>query len=333
MLAGAPYVERALRVLDAMSDPDPTQHFNTLQAMAAVSEARGEGQQALAYTERSLAMARSLVEHNPEHLAVALHNHATALIGVARFRDALAPAQEAVEAFSTLNGPDAPNLLPVLETLAEIEETIGDYAAAASHHRRRLAIAEHHFPGDHPWKAGALTDLGWLNVEDGDPAAGNAQLDESIAMYTRLGSTRDLLPIRLRGMSALRHEDAAKALALFDRGLALCRERETDHAACDALAANRAEALARLGQREQALRELEPVLTSLRARGGAGEGMLLHALRAHAETLHGLGRAGEAIAVQQELLALSRQRFPEGHRALVRAEARLREMQPGGAGG
>jgi serine/threonine-protein kinase len=329
MLAGASYVERALRVLDGMSDPDPSQHFNTLMAMAAVSEARGEGPQALAYTERALKIARARLERHPELLAVALHNHATALIGVARFRDALTPAREAVEAFSALNGPDAPNLIPVLETLSEIEETIGDYSAAATHYRHRLAIAELHFPGDHPWKAAALTDLGWLNVDDGDVDAGNAQLDEAIAMYTRIGSTRDLMPIRLRGMSALRHEEASKALALFDRGLRLCRERKTEHAACDALAAHRAEALARLGQAEQALRELEPVLVRLRARGGSGEGMLLHALRAHAETLWVAGLGREALEVQRELLTISSQRFPEGHPALLRAESRLREMRAG----
>lgn len=332
ILDGAAYIERAMALLDSMPGASPSQRFNTVQAMAAVSEARGKLDQALVYTEQALELARELAEAHPEHLALALHNYATMLMGVGRHADALAPSRESVEAFTAITGESAPNLIPVLETLAEIEEVMGDFAMAKLHHERRLALAEQHFSADHPWKAAALTDLGWLNVEDGEVALGNQQLDQAIDIYTRAGSQRDLLSLRVRGMSALLHEGAAAALGYFDRGLALCRERKTDHAACDALGANRAEALTQLGQSELALEELQPVLQSLRARGGSGTGSLLHALRAQAETLSALGRHAEAIAVMEEMLSLARQRHPPEHRAVRRAEARLaaiRERQAG----
>jgi len=99
---------------------------------------------------------------------------------------------------------------------------------------------------------------------------------------------------------------------------------------------HRARLLAREGEHEEALTELERALDDLRVRAAAGEAehvvgsrhpMLARALALRAELLSNLGRRGEARATAEELVA-SEPWFPQGHFLL--GNLLLRERDPAG---
>lgn len=103
----------------------------------------------------------------------------------------------------------------MLAVLADAYERLGIYDRAETFARRSLSLARRLHAGDHPDNASALDILGWIRHQQGASKEAVALLDESTAMWRRLGrSYREQLSRALNDLGAvddqLGREDAAE---------------------------------------------------------------------------------------------------------------------------
>ncbi len=319
-------LERAVAILEAHADTEPLGLANALSALAFLYERTARREQALAACQRALELWRQHGKPGHEGLPIALHNVATALLNLGRHAEAEPLSRESIEAMTAVGGPDTPRLEPLMGTLSTILYRKGDLAAAREINLRRHDLLKARFEGPHPWLAAVLMDLGDQAMES-QPDEAARYLDEAVAMYTTLGHPRVLSALRSRGLLARDQAGNAAALPHFDAGLAECRRLELDHAMCDLLRANRAGILAQMGDGSTAMAEAEAALASLRAKSEEHDNDYAQALEAKASAHHALDQPAEAVATQQEAVAIYIRVFGEQHPEVARARANLEKLR------
>ena len=325
--ASVPLLERAIAILEPYAQTEPLALSNAVGNLGAALETQGRREESLALIGRALEVARAHAELGDAQINVALHNYATALLNMDRFAEAEPLIREALALQEKKLGPDSPALDPTLDNLAVVLYRKGDVDAAIAINERRLAMARKHFSGAHPWTASALTDVGEQLVASGKHGEGTAMLREAIAMYTKLGSHRALMPMRYLALALRNEGDLAGALAVFDEGWQYCRDHEVKHIMCALLRGNRAGMMSRMGRAAEALPEAEAAIADFVALGAAGSTEIAQAMESRAHALKALGRRDEAIAAQTEALAIYIKQFGTDHPELERVRKNLKSIR------
>jgi len=320
-----PLLERAISILDQQQALDAPTLANAHNALAVALRNEGDNRGAITHMQQALAFAGGPESAEPI-IPVVLYNLATTLADESRFDEAEPMARLAIAAIEREQGKDAAPLAIVLTTLETVLEQRGAMDEVRALVERRLAIAQQHFPGDHPWKSAALAESGWMQVQAGEVEAGEARIREAIAAFDRQGDDAiSALSARRRlAMSLNRRGASAEALATLDAAIASCRKDATmENLICLTVRANRAQIGAQHGEAEAALAEADAVERALAARFGAGGDERGQALEARAAALAALDRLIEARASQEDALRLYQALYPDTHRSVVRARERL----------
>ncbi len=325
-LAGAPYIERAIKILDQPGTTRTKELNQALQALAGIREAQGKRDEVLAIMERVVKLTRQIEPLDELTLGLALFNHATAVFNAGRIKESRPLIEEAIRVTQNAMGEEAPNLVLMLDLMAEIDYRDGNLAEAVANNSRQLAIARRNFPEAHPWTASALTDVGWNHIEIGEVERGIAELDEAVAMYGELDSPRILHPLRFRALVARSSEGDAAARVYFDRAWTICRERAITHLQCDVIRANRAGVMATMGEGQAALDEAEAALVDLETRGAIKQSEYTQGLESKALALARMGRRDEAKVVQQQAVDLINSLFPDPHPERERVQKNLQKL-------
>ncbi len=137
-------------------------------------------------SEAALREAIALAEsaHGPlqRHLLTALNQIATLLYERDRAREALPFAQRALKVGEDSLGPDAPKLVAILRTLAEVERALGDLPQALHEYQRAAAIIERSRADVEPQVLVAhYRGLGNLQLQLGDSDAARVALTAGLA--------------------------------------------------------------------------------------------------------------------------------------------------------
>jgi CHAT domain-containing protein len=130
----------------------------------------------------AIALAQS--DHGPlqRHLMIALNQIATLLYERDRPREALPFAERALKVGEDTVGPDAPNLVSVLRTLAEVNRALGDLPQSLHEYQRAAAIvARSGVDVERQVQVGHYRGLGNLELELGDLDAARTALDAGLA--------------------------------------------------------------------------------------------------------------------------------------------------------
>jgi serine/threonine protein kinase len=327
-LDSAPYIERAVAILEKNDGGDPMSVANALTGLSALRQQQGRIKEAGEIAHRALDINRAHQTKGLE-LSTALTNVGMLDANLGHVAEAEANLREAMAIIEADQGADSPRMLPNLSQLADLYYAQGKSDLEEQATQRALAIARKNFPADHAWTASALTDLGFVKVERGDFDAGLAMLRDAVAMHERMHSPRVVVALRRLGVAQHRHGDTKAALTTFTRALDLCRaagQSEEQH--CIVLRANRAQALALTGDGEQGLREAEAAHAALLKL--ANEGLYSErgqALQARAASLAALKRKDEALAQQDEVIAMLSKAYGPDHaetKGAITARERMR---------
>ncbi len=328
MERAAPLLRRSIGILERQVPVDAPALANAVNSLAVSKRNAGDNTGAIVDMRRALDLLGG-PQANGQAVAMVLYNLATALSDAGRIDEADPLARAAVAAIERDQGPMAAPLAIALTMLEAVAEREGDIEELGRLSERRLAIAQHNFPGDHPWKTVALTDSGWHMVETGRAAEGEARIREAIAAFDRTGDDDiGALSARRRlAQTLVRRDDLAGAAQVLDEAIANCRKDETlESMMCLTIRANRAHLAVRLGDAAGALAEADVVAAAMVRGFGAGIDEHAQAVEARAAALGALGRREEARAAQAEALAFYGQLYGETHRSTVRARERLEAL-------
>lgn len=313
------HIERAVAILERDDGGDPFALPVALTNLTAVQRHRGELNAMRRTNARALRLYRERAPGDARMIPI-LSNAALLAAEAGRHDEALPLFDEVIALIEREHGPESPTLWSVLSSMAKLEHQRGNPDSERAHTERALALARANFTGDHPWTANSLADLGLQRVRMGEAGEGEAQLRESIAMFDRLSSADVVPPLRYLALALIARDDLEGAAASLDRALAVCDQFEVMASrSCVMARASRAALLARAGQGEAALREVDaaagalpndPALVSERGQ----------IMEARAVALAALGRSAEALAEQNAVIALWRERFGTGHPETRRAE-------------
>ncbi len=320
-----PLLQRAIGILERQQPVDAPALANALNSLGVTKRNAGDNTGAIADMRRALELFGG-PQASEQKVAVVLYNLATTLSDAGQFDEAEPLARASVAAIERDQGPMAAPLAIVLTTLEAVAERKGDLDDLGRLAERRLAIARHNFPGDHPWKTAALTDSGWQMVEAGRAAEGEARIREAIAAFDRTGDD-DIGALSARRRLALtlsRRDDFAGAAQVLDEAIASCRKDQTmESLMCLTIRANRAHLTVRLGDAAGALAEADAVSAVLARAFGPGIDERGQTIEARAAALAALGRRDEAKQAQAEALATYRRLYGDAHRSTIRAQDRL----------
>ena len=328
LLEGAPYLERAVAILEKNDGGDPMALPNALSGLSALRQQQGRLKEAGEMAHRALDLTRAHQTRGLQ-LSTSITNVAMLDANLGHIAESEAGLREAMAMVEEMQGSDSPRLLPNLSQLADVYYIQGKPELEEKTVQRALAIARKNFPGDHAWTALALMDLGFVKVQNGNFDAGLPMLQEAVAMHERMKSPQAAVALRRLGVAQHRHGDTKAALGTFTHALDVCRAAgKTEEQTCIVLRANRAQALALTGDGAQGLREAEAAHASLLKL--SGEGLYSErgqALQARAASLAALHRKDEALAQQDEVIAMLSTAFGPDHpetQGAVRARERLR---------
>jgi len=319
------YITRAIAILEPHVETEGAGLANALGGLSYVRSAQGRGQEAEQLARRALDVRRTYGKPGDPGLDIALHNLATNLTKVGRDEEAEPLIRESIAVREAAHGPDNPALEYALSTLSGIRYRRGDLAESVAINQRRLALADRTYQGPNLWKASALTDVGWQNLELGQAVAGFAQLREAIAMYEAIESADAHKPMRYLALGQRRAGDVTGALATIDRVWQACGEDTTDRAFCAVVRANRAGILAAQGKDRaaEALVEADAAIVALRGFEWEGQPEMAQGLESKALALSLLGRQAEAEALQDEAVAIMRKTYGPEHPESRRVQANL----------
>ncbi len=221
--AHASYAEALRRQEQARAQPQ--ERIGMLNAMSALSYGQIRYEDALAWAERARTLARDeLPRLHPRH-ADALRSKATAL-AMLRPREALAPAQQAVEIREVLYGADAPMLVDALNALGDAQTRAGQLQAAVVSLTRSVAIAEAH-PDRHQIEVGhANLYLAAVLVDLGQLPQARAAFEAAARGFERVGGDEAYnlgLAYASLGEVEVRAENLPEAERAMDRAIELVR--------------------------------------------------------------------------------------------------------------
>ncbi len=312
-LDGAPQMERAVAILENDDGGEPLALANALSGLSAVRQQQGRIVESAQLARRSLAVARLHRAADDMDLAVAITNVAAHDTNEERHTEAEAGFREAMAIVEKRQGADSPHLWANLSNIALVYYSQGKFDEEVRAYERALAIARSTFPADHPWIAQSLVDVGWTRARDGKPEEGEKLIRDGVAMYERLGSPRVIIGLRRLGTVQHRRGDHDAALATLSRGWDYCKANQPNEQHCVVLRANRAHALALQGQGKEALSEAEAAVAELAPRAPGLVSERSQTLQAKAAALAAQQRGDEALAVQDEVIALLSTKFGAKH--------------------
>ncbi len=327
VVEGEPLLLRAVAILEPYEKSEPLSLANALSALSGVRHEQGRDDEAIAILERVLAIERAARKPDDAPIAT-LQNLATALLEANRTQEAERYAREALAAVEARSGKESPQVIPSLWTIELLLYRQGRYDEEKQTIERRLAISRATYPGDHPWTAAALADLGEARVRDGDPG-GEALAREAVAMFDRIGRS-DARALGTLARIAARAGRDAESLALAGRALAACADTETSgNKICLGTRVLHAVALARTGEAERGLAEVDDALAAVRAAFDIPVVELADAHSVRAEALAVLGRRDEAIAAAREAIATNEALYGADHPIVKRRRAELAAIEAG----
>jgi serine/threonine protein kinase len=326
-LDGAEPLERALAILERDDGGDPLQLANALNSMATIHQMRGDNRHAREVIERSVAIFR---RHAPQHagLRIALTNLAMLYSNENMYAEAEALLLEAIASVEKDLGPSSAHLWPNLFTLGDIQYALGRPDDELRTHERALAVARENYPGDHPWTASSLIEVGSIHARRDRMKQGEPLMREGIAMYQRLDS-----PIAITGRRrlaiALRSDGRAQeALEEMSAAWDTCIARDLrQQQTCIVIRANRAHMLALHGQGDTALREADAALAALAELGDGLASEVGQARQARAAALAALGRRDEAFALQDQVIADLGESFGADHQETLNAISARKRLE------
>ena len=324
---GEPLLVRAVAILEPHAASEPFGLANALSALSNVRHEQGNEDAAIALLERVLAIERAARKPGDVPIA-ALQNLATALIEANRTKEAEGHVRESMAAIEVRYGAQSTQMIPSLWSLELLLYREGRYEEERKAIGERLAIARATFPGDHPWIAAALAELGEAEARDGEPA-GEARVREGVEMFERLGRP-DARALGSLARAQARDGRDAEALANADRAIAACVDTgTTGNKICLGIRNLRAITLARMGKAEQALGEADAVLADVRKAFDIPIVELADAHTARATALAALGRRDEAVAAGRDAIAVNERIYGTGHPIVRRARAVLAAIEAG----
>jgi serine/threonine protein kinase len=328
VLAGKPYLQRAVAILEPHARERPGEYANALSAMSKVLHHEGDARASARLLKRVLDIHRE-AKVPPEILVAALSNVATADVSLGEYVEAEALASEALGVAERAFGKDSPNVIPPLWTLEITAYQRGDLEQEQRLIERRLAVARAAFPPRHPWVVSALGESGFVLMRTGQAKQGEARMREALNLLEQAGNAGDEMQMIQRrlwlGLRSQGDDQAAKVAieAAWKSCAAQPRER---HKLCLTVRANRAQSLAEAGQGQLALDEAEAAAQALKAQLGDSSDELAQALEARASALLALQRRDDALAVQREAAAMFEAVYGAQHSATRRAREALARM-------
>ncbi len=329
--AAASLVERALAIMRIHKDSNPLLLATVLGASSGLKGMQGQTQEALAGFREALVLQRA---HGADatQLASTLHGIGTMLLELKRFDEAEAPLRESLALSAGASHPDGAAQLVTLSSLAMVLDQQGRRAEVTATLERAVHIARASFPDAHAWTAGALADLGWDHVANGDVETGIAALEAARLMYAELGSAEIVDAWRYLGLAQRRAGRANQALQAFDEALKVCAVPGQDQPLCMVVSANHAMLRAELASKaspvrrdeaQAALSEAEAVLVRMREHGWIDTTEAAQAKAAAATALMALGRRDDALAQQRQVVAIYTKVFGSDHSETRRVQANL----------
>ena len=169
-------LEEALAIRRELDDD--TDIVETMTALAAVRKELGQLDEAEDLTRRTVELARGISGGSQVSLTAALIETVSVLCYRGDYEAAEAPAREALELLRALPAA-AEQEIDVLEYLALVRSSQGDYPEAAALYRQALALRRQRYGEKHPGQIGALSNLGRVLRDQGE-------LDSAIAPYLQV---------------------------------------------------------------------------------------------------------------------------------------------------
>ena len=328
LLSGKAYLQRAVTILEAHAQDQPSDYANALSALANVLRHEGDAREAARMLRRVLDIQRT-THAPPEGIAAALSNVATSQVALGNFTEAETLANEALGIAERAFGKESANILPPLWTLDVAAYHRGDLQLEQQLVERRLAVARVALSPQHPWLASALGDSGYILMRNGQVKDGEARMREALKLFEQAGNNGESVQIlRHRLWSGLRqHGDAKSAQVVIESAWKSCNEQALQHyKICLIVRANRAQSLAETGHEELALGEAEAAAQGLKQQLGESSDGLAQALEARATALLALGRRDEALAAQRNAGDMLDSLNGSQHPTTLRAREALAQM-------
>ncbi len=217
-------MQRAAELREHALGPDHAGLATSLNSLAIVTGARGDGPTALALTERAVALLERTL--GPEH-----PNIATALFNLGNARKMLGDTAGAEAAFArslaiseAAYGPAHPEVGQTLSNLGLLHYQSGDSARARPLLERALAIREAALGATHPDLVSTIDTLASVLAEQGEPARAVAMMRRGLAITEAArGPDHPEVAHTLRnlGTMAFNAGDLAEGRALYGRALAI----------------------------------------------------------------------------------------------------------------
>ena len=325
LIAGKPHVLRAMPILEAFAERDPLNLANGRVTLAAIANAEGRLEEALALTLQARDTVRERFPDGEIRVAHIDLNIGAILQNLGRHREATPYLLEAEAITEKLTGGRTAFMIPVLSILGSNAYHLGEEAREADMIERRLAKVAEFYPGDHPWHAEALVDAGALRERRGEE--GLTLLEAGAEMYERLGSPYQARALSEWAEALLARHDAAQAHTLLVRAAEICSAwGEARVWQCLIAAISEARALLALGQQEAALGRAESVAAALAALIGEQSSHYARAVETRARALAALGRREEAAADLRAALAIYETQYSSDHRTVAAAREALAEV-------
>jgi eukaryotic-like serine/threonine-protein kinase len=187
-LAGKPYLERAVSILERHAETEGDALSNARTALVGIHMAQNELEKALALLREVVAFYRSSPGEKERRLGIALANMGTLLVRMERHAEAKPFFVESMEVAERNSGPNSILLSDALRGLIAVARRDGDLQTESALADRALAIARANFSGDHHWLARALAIKGEILLRQQQTQAGQQMLKDALAMLDRVGS-------------------------------------------------------------------------------------------------------------------------------------------------
>ena len=225
------YYERALAIRERALGPDHKLVATTLSNLAIEHAAAGRLEDAATEFERAIAIRERAEGPDSPGLAAPLIGLASALRDGDHPRDARAPARRALALREAALGPDAAPVAEAVQALADVDDALGDRAAACRGYARADAIVRGSRDDDHPDRIAPLSNLAGCQLDDGHRAEAVAGAEQVVRIVEASGigghaaaGARLVLARALWPASLTRPRARTEA----DRGLADCAAATTE---------------------------------------------------------------------------------------------------------
>ena len=304
--------------------------IRSLTKMASVKKRTGELEAAERHIREAIDLSRSVMAEQPGDrstflLAASLNEWVSVLCYQHQYSAALEPVQEALALTEGLPG-SSKRRISLLELLARIRSSEGDYEAAARFNREALALRRETHGPEHPSRVPALNNLGSSLRRIGDLDAAAEAFQEAIDVEQKSfgEDSGPHLPVLLSNLGGIsfKRKDFAAATKLYEQAHQIVlRDSGPEHWLVFAFSLRALRARIHGGETEAAQPQLERLLADWQPRLGD-----------HWRWAEGRGILGESLSLQghcaeaEPLLTSSFEKIVEhaGHSAKEQALERLK---------